>query len=143
MWNDVLKSEKYIQETLLKAELWDTDKKVNAKRKKLAKHPYKVGDILHGSWGYDQTQCDYFQVVKVVGKSIKIREICSEVTEYTQSMACNQIAVKDSFVNEKVFRKIPQCYITQRSEPSWYVKSPIFGSLSMWDGSPKYRSWYG
>ncbi len=28
-------------------------------------NPYKVGDILHHSWGYDQTNCDFYQVESI------------------------------------------------------------------------------
>lgn len=46
----------------------------------------KVGDILYCSWGYDQTNIDYYQVVGVTPASIKIQEISkSTVKEYTTS----------------------------------------------------------
>lgn len=35
-----------------------------------------VGDVFKCSWGYDQTQIDYYQVVRVVGaRSVEIRKI--------------------------------------------------------------------
>ena len=42
-------------------------------------HTLKVGDILTGSWGYDQTNIDYYVVKEVGQKSVKIREIGSKV----------------------------------------------------------------
>ena len=44
-------------------------------RKKKAQQPHslKVGDILYCSWGYDQTNVDFFKVSEVIGKrKIKI-----------------------------------------------------------------------
>ena len=38
-------------------------------------HSLKMGDILVTSWGYDQTNIDYFQVTAVGEKSVKIREL--------------------------------------------------------------------
>ena len=38
----------------------------------------KVGTLLHYSWGYDQTQCEYFQVVARTARTATIREIGSE-----------------------------------------------------------------
>lgn len=36
----------------------------------------EVGDILRASWGYDQTNIDFYEVVKLVGESmVEIREI--------------------------------------------------------------------
>ena len=31
-------------------------------------HTLKVGDVLYCSWGYDQTNVDYFKVSEVIGK---------------------------------------------------------------------------
>lgn len=36
-----------------------------------------VGDVLVASWGYDQTNYDYYQVTRLVGKrSVEIRKLC-------------------------------------------------------------------
>ena len=36
----------------------------------------RVGDVFSASWGYDQTQVDFFQVVELVGaSSVRVREI--------------------------------------------------------------------
>lgn len=39
------------------------------------KHDLKVGDILYSSWGYDQTNISWYQVVEVKDKGVVIREI--------------------------------------------------------------------
>jgi hypothetical protein len=42
----------------------------------------KVGDVLSCSWGYDQTNVEYFQVVELVGlRKVKIQPIASESIE--------------------------------------------------------------
>ncbi len=38
-------------------------------------HAYKVGDIFYTSWGYDQTNCEFFEVTNVRGKHLILREI--------------------------------------------------------------------
>src|ERR1039458_47640 len=41
-------------------------------------HSLKIGDLLRCSWGYDQTNIDYYQVTRVVGAhTVEIREIGS------------------------------------------------------------------
>lgn len=35
----------------------------------------KVGDIFSSSWGYDQTNVDFYQVVKVLNKSVEVQRI--------------------------------------------------------------------
>jgi len=45
-------------------------------------HDVKVGDIFKSSWGYDQTNVDYYQVVKLCGKSMaEVREIAQDQEE--------------------------------------------------------------
>jgi hypothetical protein len=45
-------------------------------------HPLKVGDILHTSWGYDQTNVEFFEVIRVVsGRTVELREIAQKRTE--------------------------------------------------------------
>lgn len=44
----------------------------------------KVGDIFHASWGYDQTNNDFFQVIKLCGKkSVRVREVNPPIIEST------------------------------------------------------------
>lgn len=38
-------------------------------------HNVKVGDIYHTSWGYDQTNVEFFEVVEIKGKFAVLREI--------------------------------------------------------------------
>jgi len=35
----------------------------------------KVGDIMHGSWGYDMTINEFYQVVEIKNKTITLREV--------------------------------------------------------------------
>lgn len=51
-----------------------------AKRKAFA-HDVKVGDIYRTSWGYEQTNVEYFEVVEIKGKHAILREIAQERTE--------------------------------------------------------------
>lgn len=41
-------------------------------------NPLKVGDILHTSWGYDQTNVEFFAVTRVSGKRVWVREIAAD-----------------------------------------------------------------
>lgn len=41
----------------------------------------KVGDILKSSWGYDQTNVDFYEITALVGKqSVEVREISQNIT---------------------------------------------------------------
>lgn len=52
----------------------------------------RVGDIFEASWGYEQTNVDFFQVVELVGKtSVRVREVYPEriATDPTGAMAAD------------------------------------------------------
>jgi hypothetical protein len=70
------------------------------------RHTLKVGDVLRSSWGYDQTNIDYYQVVEVCGKHVVIREIAqeSEVTAWEQGKCVPKVG---AFIGEPM-RKLVQ-----------------------------------
>ena len=61
------------------------DKVANKATKKTAqtkknKYGVKVGDFFHASWGYEQTNNDFFQVIALVGESsVRVREVSPEI----------------------------------------------------------------
>lgn len=71
-----------------------------------APNTLEVGDVLHYSWGYDQTNADFFQVIEKLPRSVKIREIASEGVGATGPMSGDVRPVKHKFVSDKVQTKI-------------------------------------
>lgn len=54
---------------------------------KAAPHDVKVGDIFSASWGYDQTNIDYYEIVSLIGSTMaEVQQIQaeSETTEWMQ-----------------------------------------------------------
>jgi hypothetical protein len=45
----------------------------------MQENPYRVGSIWRTSWGYDQTNVEYYQVVRETRASVWLREIAAEV----------------------------------------------------------------
>lgn len=41
--------------------------------------PVRVGDFFYSSWGYDQTNIDYYKVVGLTPKGVKVQEWTSQV----------------------------------------------------------------
>ena len=100
----------------------------------------KIGDIFHFSWGYEQTNVDYYQVIDKNGYMLTLREICCKRTntETGNGMADYVTAVKDAFVEEsEPFQKK-----LQFSGNKPYITMKSFGWCSLWDGRECYRSWY-
>lgn len=106
-------------------------------------NPYKIGDLLSCSWGYEQTNVDFYQVVALGKKSIKIRSIAGCRIDGTEGHdCCNVKPVADSFISDEVITKILQVRVyngeTHISLPS------KFGSLSLYTQGEAgtYKSWY-
>ena len=70
----------------------------------------KVGDIFVDSWGYDQTNVDFYQVVaKPSAKTVIVREIAcrtEEDSEMSHGMADNVFPVRDAFIGEEMKKRI-------------------------------------
>jgi hypothetical protein len=71
-----------------------------------APHTLKAGDVLSGSWGYEQTNVDFYQVVETVGlRSVVLRKIESETIESGMSMQGQCVPMVGHFTGEP-FRKL-------------------------------------
>ena len=74
-------------------EIQTAPKENTTKKQKQAVNKYgvKVGDIFYMSWGYEQTNLDFFVVVELVGsQSVRIKECVLKTTEesmYSHGMA--------------------------------------------------------
>lgn len=103
-----------------------------AKRKQAiqnAKNNVKIGDIFKASWGYDQTNIDFYQVVKVKGSMVDIRELAQK-REYTGYLSGDCVPVPDVFLNEKVLTKKIQAfnetiYLSINSYCNAYLEKPV------------------
>ena len=106
------------------------DQKVAERKAKSEwQHGLKVGDVFRSSWGYDQTNVDYYEVVAIHGKAVDIRRIgCqSESTSWRQG---NSVPAPGRYIGEPE-RKIPQSghkgepYVRITSFSSAYLERPV------------------
>ena len=70
-------------------------------------HTLTVGTILRACWGYDQTNIDYYQVTRVIGKSVEIRAI-SQQREETGYMQGKCVPAPDSLIGEPMRKLVQQ-----------------------------------
>lgn len=97
-------------------------------------HTLQIGDIMIHSWGYEQTNVDFYQVISKTEKTVKLQAIGQQVVKGSEGfMCCNVIPIKNNFVNDKI--------ITKKADKDNYV-SMEFGCMLKWDGKPHYMSWY-
>ncbi len=68
-------------------------------------HGVRVGDLFFDSWGYEQTNIDFYQVVELKGKATAIiRELAKDYGE-GYAMTGKVRPVRDSFVSEETFQR--------------------------------------
>jgi hypothetical protein len=66
-------------------------------------HGVHVGDIFYTTWGYEQTNVEFFQVVELKGKQTAIiREIHAEITRHTAYMSGEKRPLRDNWASDKM-----------------------------------------
>ena len=69
---------KYIEDWIGSLEAWEEQKKARRQHN----HTLKVGDILSSSWGYDQTNVEFYEIVGTRGRGVLIRRPTSQARSY-------------------------------------------------------------
>jgi hypothetical protein len=130
--------EKWVREFFAGQAARAAAKAKRAAEKKAWVPDFKVGDILKGSWGYDQTNVDYFEVVAVKGKMLEICELEQEQSGdgYGGSSKC--VPLPGAYAKPERFRVRAQ---------QGGVKSPVHGYLHKMEpkiiaGVPVYEASY-
>lgn len=104
-----------------------------AKRASLkASDHWAVGDVIYNSWGYEQTNVDWYQVVEVKAKSIVIREIAANCNDNGGPYGGQTAPRRNDFVGNPLLKQIHE---------NGYV-SFQFGCGTKWDGRAKHCSSY-
>ncbi len=72
-------------------------------------NPFSVGQVLYDSWGYEQTNIDFFQIVEVGKKSVKIRPISQKLVKEA-GWLCEYVApAVDVFTGEAKTKVLKVC----------------------------------
>lgn len=92
-----------------------------------------VGDVLSTSWGYEQTNVEFYQVIERNKKTgITIQEISSKKIDDTSWCSANVKPIKDSFIGEPLKKRIGSYGVK--------IHSSATATLTTWDSS-HHRSW--
>jgi hypothetical protein len=102
--------------------------------KEAMKEQITAGTLLHGSWGYEQTQCELFQVIAVKGFTAEVRRVDSRQEITGNGMASNCHPLRDAFIGDPIKLRI--------SAGGCKYRDLCRLTPSDWDRS-YYRSWYG
>jgi len=120
----------------------ENDQRVQDRRQEKARFTttLKPGDIITESWGYDQTNINFYQVIDVLGRcTVMIQEINGITTE-TGFMCGNKVPVPGDFLPGSVMMK-------KRVQPGHLssgerIAIRSYSSGHKWDGKPEHCSWY-
>lgn len=103
----------------------------------------EVGDVLRSSWGYDQTNVDYYEVTALVGKAmVELRELCQERTE-TGFMQGRCVPLPGQYAGDpfRCFARAGVCKVGNSYKRNAYVITPdIVGGVPVYkpDGWTSY-----
>lgn len=136
-FNTTEKMQKYITDFINRVHSnTEADKKRKEARKKEAaefQKELKVGHIFRSSWGYEQTNVDFYQVTEIKGSFMILRAIHQAPVDGSYGHdSCYVVPVKDSFIDSDPIRKKIQTHLN--------IDSVRFAST--WGGEPAYKSWY-
>lgn len=109
---------------------------LQAETKAKARVPSKlqVGHVLVSSWGYEQTNVDWYQVTAVLGAhTVEIRKIGATRVEATGHDQGKCVPLIDQFIGEATRHRV-----------TWGdgVKVRSFARATLWDGRPRFWSSY-
>lgn len=111
-------------------------------------HGIKVGDIFTMSWGYDQTNVDFFQVTKVSNKCVWVVEVSLAMTseDYISSMSADR-----TYSTELCVRRERSVFINDQVDGDrktikhWgddcYLSFDV-GNAHKYSGEKLYESWH-
>ena len=129
---------KVAQDHIARVAKFEADKAERRARAKAANskpHTLKVGDLLSSSWGYDQTNVDFYEVTAVTGKSAKVRKIAQNTVE-TGFMAGHTTPCPGNYVGEETNWKRVRGKDNSIKVRDWGVWAHPT------NGEKKYCSWY-
>ena len=136
LWNyafrDEAQRDRQIAETAKSVESRAKAMKERSDARKQFTHGLQVGDILYSSWGYDQTNIDWYEVVGVpTEKMILVREIAGK-TLRSDGYGSDQVMPTPGKYVGPVMKKIPTGRAGHIS-----VKISDVQTAWKWDGKPK------
>lgn len=111
------------------------NRRAEAQREEAARMAETIGSlapgrILYHASGYDQTNVQFYKILEVRGKKVQLVEVASVSVEVTRHLSERVVPDLNALVGK----------------PFWKVVRPTglrmdFGSLRLWDGTPRERTW--
>lgn len=129
------------------------------KPKTINQHGARVGDILTSSWGYDQTNVDFYEVVAVTKSMVQILKMSTAVESTSECGASDRIVPVNAIREVEVFDweatedgdYVRRCKGTKTVEPmrkatksyeegSYHVRIASYANAYLWNGSAQHQT---
>lgn len=88
-----------------------------------------VGDIFVCTWGYDQTNVDFYRVIKKTKTGVSIIPMSKKVIEYNDRYMTGKVLPGEDFAGSKPIRRKLNKY-----GDKYYISINTFSSARKWDG---------
>lgn len=107
--------------------------------KQFAGHNFKVGDIVTNSWGYDQTNVDWYIVKRVSKSYVWLKGVSSELVT---DEGCGPMSGVESLRLDENLKPIESEKPATKHQASGDYVTMRHGCGTKWTGDKKYSSWY-
>lgn len=112
------------------------ERAVEKEFKKNYKTSLKVGDIMHGSWGYDMTFNEFYQITEIKNKTVILREVAMDRKAVGFYEDVRPQA--NSFVGEPIKRILQVRYLGKDRKPYEYIKLNEVCNLTLCEDTNRY-----
>lgn len=121
----------------------DQEDKAEKRKNLRAADFWQVGDVVYTSWGYDQTNVEYYQILEVKARSVKIQQIAMNSSDQPGGPM-------GGYAQPRRYEFVGNPYLSPIDEhggftagPTWKEKTPSFRHRAYkWDGKARYTSSY-
>lgn len=139
----IKKANEYIGNIKRNIEANEQRKKDTARKNKEldANEYYNIGDIIVNSWGYEQTNIEFYKVTRITKRTIYVREIPKKEAEneWRGAMCSHVIPEPEFFLKDS--QEFP-LRVNAMGDNTSLSNGKSYMYFHKWDGRPKYCSWY-
>lgn len=103
---------------------------------------WAVGDVVYTSWGYDQTNVEFYQITRVLARSVEVREIGANCSDHGGPSGGKTAPVRGQFIGP--------AYLCPLNPHGHFSAGPCYGKdkpsfrhcAHKWLGGAQYTSSY-
>ena len=112
---------------------------VDRRKAEFAGHCFQVGDIVTNSWGYDQTNVDWYLVKRRTQNYVWLKPVVSQLTA---DEGCSPMSGVESLRLDEHLKPIEGADPETKHRASGDYVTMRHGCGSKWTGEKEYSSWY-